>query len=207
VDRNFFEIAWSLNRQFGPEGLYRDLPLYNFADNHDVDRVASLLTEPAHLGTLSCLLFAMPGVPSVYYGSEWGIEGKKNHSDRPLRPSLDLETVSRESPNGWLCDVIKRLAAIRAGSPALITGDYTQLHVASMQLAFIRQCPRESVIVAVNADAEPVRMELELPGGAPKGTFRDLLEPGRLYAVAGGRLLLPDVPAQWARVLTSVPAA
>ena len=39
-DRNYFEIAYSLNRQFGERGLYRDLPLYNFADNHDVDRVA-----------------------------------------------------------------------------------------------------------------------------------------------------------------------
>ena len=61
VDANFFEIAWSLNRQFGPQGLYRDLPLYNFADNHDVDRVASLLPEPAHLRTLYSLLFTMPG--------------------------------------------------------------------------------------------------------------------------------------------------
>src|SRR5262249_18836066 len=38
-DRNYFEIAYSLNRQFGPEGIYRDLFLTSFVDNHDVDRV------------------------------------------------------------------------------------------------------------------------------------------------------------------------
>jgi cyclomaltodextrinase / maltogenic alpha-amylase / neopullulanase len=205
AEGNFFEIAWSLNRQFGPEGLYRDLPLYNFADNHDVDRVASLLPEKSHLGTLSCILFTMPGVPSVYYGSEWGIEGRKNHSDRPLRPPLDLVTVKKESPNSWLAGVIARLAEVRAGSAALTTGDYTQLHVASLQLAFLRSCPQESVIVAVNAGAQPTRMDLEMPGGAPRGAYRDLLEPGRSFSVSGGRLLLPDVPARWARVLSSSP--
>jgi len=207
AEANFFEIAWSLNRQFGPQGLYRGLPLYNFADNHDVDRVASLLPVKAHLGTLSCILFTMPGVPSIYYGSEWGIEGKKNHSDAPLRPSLDLEVVARESPNRWLAEVISKLAGVRARSPALTTGDYTQLHVASLQLAFLRRCPAESVIVAVNADAKPARMDLELPGGAPHGAYTDLLEPGRSFRVSGGRLLLAEVPARWARVLSNSPVS
>ncbi|HEX7568085.1 MAG TPA: alpha-amylase family glycosyl hydrolase, partial [Anaerolineaceae bacterium] len=99
VDRNYFEIAYALNRQSGPGGIYRDLLLYNFADNHDVDRVASSLANPAHLYTLYILLFSMPGVPSIYYGSEWGIEGKKsNGSDLPLRPWLDLDQLARQAP-------------------------------------------------------------------------------------------------------------
>jgi glycosidase len=69
VDRNYFEIGYSLNRQFGPDGLYRHLPLYNFVDNHDVNRVMSYLKNPAHLYPLYCLLFTMPGIPSIYYGS------------------------------------------------------------------------------------------------------------------------------------------
>ena len=77
LDKNYFEIAYTLKRQFGEDGLYRDLPLYVFADNHDVNRVASRLKNPAHLYPLYCLLFTMPGVPSIYYGSEWGIEGER----------------------------------------------------------------------------------------------------------------------------------
>ncbi|HSQ41373.1 MAG TPA: alpha-amylase family glycosyl hydrolase, partial [Fibrobacteraceae bacterium] len=48
-DKNLFEIAWSLNRQYGPEGIYRQLQLCNFADNHDVTRVSSILKDPAYL--------------------------------------------------------------------------------------------------------------------------------------------------------------
>ncbi|MFY0574859.1 alpha-amylase family glycosyl hydrolase [Cystobacter fuscus] len=74
-DRNYFEIAYSLQRQFGENGIYRDLLLYNFVDNHDVNRIASTLKDPAHLLPLHLMLFTIPGVPSIYYGSEWGQEG------------------------------------------------------------------------------------------------------------------------------------
>ena len=80
ADRNFFEIAYALNRQSGPAGIYKDLQLYTFSDNHDVNRVASNLVSPAHLYPLYCLLFTMPGIPSVYYGSEWGIDGRRSPS-------------------------------------------------------------------------------------------------------------------------------
>ncbi|MXQ12337.1 alpha-amylase family glycosyl hydrolase [Microvirga makkahensis] len=48
-DRNLFEVAHSLTRQFGHGGLYEGLLLYNFADNHDVERIASRLKEAGHL--------------------------------------------------------------------------------------------------------------------------------------------------------------
>lgn len=87
-DRNYFEIAYSLDRQSGPEGIYRDLALYTFADNHDVDRVASRLRDPAHLYPLHALLFTMPSVPSVYCGGEWGLPGRKApDSDAPRSTS------------------------------------------------------------------------------------------------------------------------
>ena len=31
------------------------------------------------------ILFGMPGVPCVYYGSEWGMEGGKEDGDAALR--------------------------------------------------------------------------------------------------------------------------
>jgi glycosidase len=68
-DANYFEIAYTLRRQFGHYGLCQGRNLYSFADNHDVDRLASRLTNPAHLYPVYCLLFTMPGAPSIYYGS------------------------------------------------------------------------------------------------------------------------------------------
>jgi cyclomaltodextrinase len=205
-DHNYFEIAHSLNRQFGEHGLYRDLPLYNFADNHDVDRVATSLREPAHLYPLYCLLFTMPGVPSLYYGSEWGIAGSKTSgSDRALRPSLELEQAARESPHPQLAASIVRLAGVRAQSRALRCGGYRPLFVGPEQFAFERRTEGETVLVAVNAAGEPAALSVPAPAGgaaspAAASAFTDLLNAGDSLQADGGRLRL-EVPPRWARVL------
>ena len=76
---NMFEIVHSLLRQFGPENwtLYKGKHLLSFVDNHDVTRVASILTNEKHLPLIYALMFGMPGIPCVYYGSEWGAKGEE----------------------------------------------------------------------------------------------------------------------------------
>ncbi|MBN1284814.1 MAG: alpha-glucosidase C-terminal domain-containing protein [Anaerolineae bacterium] len=200
VDENYFEIAYALNRQFGEGGLYRDLPLYAFADNHDVNRVASNLTDPAHLYPLYALLFTMPGVPSIYYGSEWGIAGRKlNGNDGPLRPHLEPGAAARTAPHPGLAPAIARLAQIRRRSDALRHGAYRQLYVAHRQLAFARDTPGESVIVAINAAGEPAAFDLPVPGGCE---LVDWLNEGERCAVRGGRVRV-EVPPAWARVMVA----
>ncbi len=201
VDKNYYELAYALNRQFGEGGLYRHAPLYAFADNHDVNRVASTLTNPAHLYPLYCLLMTMPGVPSVYYGSEWGIEGKKtDHSDAPIRPPLDLIEAARSAPHRDLDTAIARLAHIRRNTPALRYGDYTQLFVASEQMAFARHTREDYLIVAVNASNKPAPFDLLIPGSDHKELV-DLLNPGDTYWVRQGKVQIPAVPPCWARIL------
>ena len=164
-DHNYFEIAYALNRQFGPQGVYRELPLYNFVDNHDVDRVASALTDPAHLYPLYALLFTMPGVPSIYYGSEWGLAGKRTpHSDAALRPTLALAETARSATQPDLPAAIARLARLRHNSPALRHGDYLQLHIDHGQFAFARRSAEETLVVAINASGTPVAIDLPVPG-------------------------------------------
>ncbi len=201
VDKNFFEIAFSLNRQFGPQGIYRDLALYNFADNHDVDRVANKLENPAHLHPLYCLLFTMPGIPSIYYGSEWGLTGTRSESsDRDLRPNLDLEKLWQNAPDPHLPVTIQKLSRIRKASAALQEGDYQQLLVAPEQLVFARQTAGQTVIVQINAAAEPARFDIGVPfpGSAQ---LVDLLNEGETTSLTDGRLINTVAP-QWARILT-----
>lgn len=200
VDKNYFEIAYSLKRQFGAEGLYRNLPLFNFADNHDVNRVASNLTTPAHLYPLYCLLLTMPGVPSIYYGSEWGLTGKRTPSeDAMLRPCLDLATARQNAPAPNLERVIARLAAIRRGSDALKYGEYQQVYVSHEQFAFLRQSEHEKVLVVLNAAATPVALDLPLPCSTTHAV--DLLNPGEVFYMTDNRLMLPSMPSCWGRIL------
>ena len=100
-----------------PGGIYRGLRLYNFTENHDVDRLASTLTDPRHLFNVHTLLYTMPGVPSLYYGGEWAVEGKRTKwSDVDLRPCLDLGEM--ENRDQALCGHLARLARLRAAFPA-----------------------------------------------------------------------------------------
>jgi cyclomaltodextrinase / maltogenic alpha-amylase / neopullulanase len=199
-DRNYFELAYTLKREFGAEGLYRGIPLYNFADNHDVERVASILKEPAHLYPLHILLMTMPGVPSIYYGSEYGTEGRKTKgTDAPLRPALDPETIARTAPHPELFGVVKKLISIRREYPALRDGDYTQLHVSHEQFAFMRNTQAESIVVAVNAASEPSRIVLTIPGIAD-GRGIDVLNPGESFDIRGGGCAIA-LSSRWGRVL------
>ena len=167
-----------------------------------MDRVASSLANPAHLYTLYILLFSMPGVPSIYYGSEWGIEGKKsNGSDLPLRPRLDLDQLARQAPQPDLPKILVRLARLRQASQALQTGSYCQLFVGPQQMAFIREAGSERVIVALNCAEKPARIELKLPPGC--GSLVDLLNPPARFAAQKETCVL-DVAPNWARILQCV---
>jgi len=107
-DMNLFEISHSLNRQFGTDNsaIYKGLNLLKFVDNHDVSRVATILTNKNHLPLVYGLMFGMPGIPCIYYGSEWGLEGDKKVSDYELIPSFDKPVYND------LSDLIKKLIKI-----------------------------------------------------------------------------------------------
>ena len=201
VDKNYFEIAYALNRQFGSGGLYKDLPLYNFADNHDVNRVASNLTNPSHLFPLYLLLFTMPGVPAIYYGSEWGIEGKRTkQDDTVLRPNLDLKAIQHNAPQPRLPGVIAQLAALRQAHPALRFGSYSQLYVSHEQLAFLRQSQTEAIVVLLNAAETSAAFDLELPFNATRAT--DLFNGNEQFTIEGNRLHIENTGPHWGRVLS-----
>ena len=201
ADKNYFEIAYSLKRQFGPGGVYRGLKLYNFVDNHDVDRVAGSLQQPGWLYPLYCLLFSMPGLPSIYYGSEWGLDARRTRQDdRPVRPCLDLNALRADSPQPDLGAVVARLARIRLETPALRDGDYNELAVAPQQFAFSRSAQNEIVIVLLNAASTSARFDI--PVSLSPGTrLVDLLNPGDEFQVQAGRLRVEQVWPCWARIL------
>ncbi len=203
-DCNFYEIAWSLNRQFGPEGLYRDLNLYAFADNHDVNRVASMLKDPAHLASLYALLFTLPGIPSIYYGSEFGIRGEKTPtSDAPLRPALDLASPYSAPDSQNLLPILQQLIALHKHSTALKQGDYVPLHVAHEQFVFARVAADEGVVTLVNSSAQAVNVTITLPT-LNTTTLVNALDPARAYSIQQGGECEVDLP-EFSFVLLKTP--
>src|SRR5699024_7784195 len=165
------------NRQYGPEQwcIYRGKHLMTFADNHDVSRLATILTNKKHIPLAYGLLFGMPGIPCIYYGSEWGEEGQKApDNDYALRPCFE-----EPKPNE-LTAFIKALIALRRESDALCNGTYHNVVITNHQLVFERRTESERVLVAINAsDAEYTVGSHEL-----NGTFsRMLTYPGEFKAL------------------------
>lgn len=185
---NLFEIGHSLQRQFGPEQwtLYKGKHLLSFLDNHDVTRIASMLNDPHHLIPAYGLLFGMPGVPALYYGSEWGIQGRKDQGDDALRPAL-------EAPQ-WndLTDAIAAMAKARKESPALCSGSFRNIVLTNRQIIFERCWENERVLVAVNADSVPYTAHFD----ARAGRATDLIT-GKLHDFGGGSQLPPYSVAFW----------
>ncbi len=198
-DANYFEIAHGLKQQFGENGVYRDLILYNFIDNHDVDRIASKLKDPAHLYPIYLMLFTMPGIPSIYYGSEWGIMGvKERWTDTPLRPALDLFEMEMAAPHPALTSGISKLAQIRQGSEALKVGSYHEIFVDHKQIVFLRGTQEEQVLIGLNSDSEEREVDIVLPGTA--GLLIDKLNMGDVFVIKDGQVKMP-LPPRWGRIL------
>ena len=148
---NMFEIAHSLHRQYGADQwcIYRGKHLMSFVDNHDVTRLASILTNKNHIPLAYGLLFGMPGIPCLYYGSEWGEEGvKAPDNDYALRPCFE-----KPEPNE-LTELIKQLIAIRQSSDALCNGSYRNVVLTNHQLVFERMSDKEKILVAINASGD-----------------------------------------------------
>ncbi|HAB61514.1 MAG TPA: alpha-amylase, partial [Lachnospiraceae bacterium] len=141
-DHNYFEIAHTVKRLFDSnEGVIKNANLYSFVDNHDVDRIYSKLTNKAHLIPVYIMLYTLPGVPSIYYGSEFGIEGKKeNNSDDGVRPRLVLSDIIEKSSKltKELIKLLVALASIRKDKQTLQQGEYKELCLTNRQYSFTR---------------------------------------------------------------------
>ena len=163
-DHNYFEIAHSLQRQFSQGGIYQKLTLYSFLDNHDVDRIASQLKDKNHLKNCYTLMYCMPGVPSVYYGSEWGAEGRRTRNDdRPLRPELNLGRIENadEDLNNW----IAKLGKIRSALEPLQFGSYKKDYIRNEQLVFSRSYNSHTVYIALNLSQNDSEVSFNAAGG------------------------------------------
>ena len=131
-----------------------------------MDRLASKLNNKAHLFPEYTLLYTLPGIPSIYYGSEWGIEGKKEGgNDDPLRPALDLAEMEEKYKDCQLTGHIKMLGRLKKELSPLSEGKYRELLLTNRQYAFARIQDDKAVIVAVNNDENPAQVSIPVPVG------------------------------------------
>ena len=115
------------------------------------------------------VLFCHAGHPlHLLRVSEWGALGEKHQGDQALRPCFEKPEENR------LTEYLGKLSKIKSGCKALKDGGFQNLTLRNKQWIFARQCPEETVIVAVNAEGGP------LPdGSAPTTAPPPSCSPGR----------------------------
>lgn len=200
-DHNFFEIAHTVKRLYGMGGNRPDgLKLYNFVDNHDVERIYTKLTNKAHYFPVHVMLYTLPGIPSIYYGSEFGIEGRKERgSDDSLRPALNYEEYKDAVENNACTRLIAALGRIRQENPALSYGDYQEVVLTNRQYGYTRSYMGTTIAVSVNNDDNDAAMSLPVNGadayvGALSGQ-KVKVENGRIHVTVqanSGEIWIPE---------------
>ncbi len=185
---NMFEIMHSLLRQFGPEDwtLYRGKHLLSFVDNHDVTRVASILSDEKHLPLIYAMAFGMPGIPCVYYGSEWGAKAQKSEGDPALRACFEAPQWNE------LSEWIRKLAEAKKNSNALQYGAFRSVVLNNKNCIYERKTDTERVLVAINADSSEFVAHFD----AGCGKAVDLIT-GEEHDFGGGSTLPPYSAYFW----------
>lgn len=180
-DHNFFEIAHNVRRlqNIGAR-------LYTFLDNHDENRIASKLKEKAHLPLAWLLLYTLPGIPSVYYGDEWAMEGVRTRdSDRALRPAISMENGQKLDCE--LTELIRQLGHIHTEHECFHGGQYQELLLTNRQYAFSRSSKNSLTVTAANSDDG--ESTLSIPVGVSAGQAVNLID-GTSIPFENGRLTL-----------------
>lgn len=173
-DYNYFEIAHTIKHLFEMIGNNtNNINLYNFVDNHDVERIYTKLKNKDHFYPVHVLLYTLPGIPSLYYGSEFGIEGKKEKgSDDSLRPHLALHDFSDAYTDNPCTSLITKLGKIRQETKELSYGEYQERVLTNRQFAFSRTLEGNAVLVSVNNDDTEASFTIT---GATSETYKGAL--------------------------------
>ncbi|MFC5263746.1 alpha-amylase family protein [Kribbella qitaiheensis] len=173
-DGNFYEFAHALKRH---DELLDTFVPQTFAGNHDVTRIASKLEDERHLGHALAILFAVAGIPSIYYGDEQAFRGVKEErvgGDDAIRPVFPARP-DELAEDGWpTYRLHQRLIGVRRRNAWLVRARTTVEHLTNEAIALRSGEGDNQVLVLLNIGDEDHRFPVELDGFelavAPEGT-------------------------------------
>ncbi|WP_422935541.1 glycoside hydrolase family 13 protein [Sinomonas sp. P47F7] len=156
-------------------------------DTHDTARAATVMV-PGGQDVAALLAFTFTGLPVVFAGDEFGLEGTNGEHSRAPMPWGSV--VPRD-----LRGLYGRLASVRAREAVLREGSLRWLWAEGEALAFVRELPGRTALVVAARGAGSVSLPagvLPVPEGVPEVAVGGLrLE----LADDGGARLASDGPA------------
>ncbi len=99
------------------------------------------------------LQYTLPGVPSIYYGDEIGLQGGKDPFCRA--------PFNWDSPDAELYEFYKTLGKIRKENACFINGEFIPLPDSDLgHIAFLRQSKNNTLLICVNRWCDSVNIQL-----------------------------------------------
>lgn len=180
---NYADLLPALHLTDGP---YRNpYELMTFYDNHDMARLAA---SDAGFIDANNLLFTVRGIPVVYYGSEVGfMRGKAEHAGN--RNYFGQEAVDAAHAS-VIHENLRRIARIRAQSPALQRGLQVNLEFSGDRAAFYRvyQQRERQQIALVLLNKGDVPQKFRIARYLQPGIWRSEPAQRRQHVAPGGAL-------------------
>jgi glycosidase len=159
-DGNFHELDWALTRH--NEFLDAFVPM-TFVGNHDVTRIASQLTDPAHVEHALVLLLTTGGTPSIYAGDEVAYRGVKEErfgGDDAVRPEFGSPHEGVGEHGAQVFRTHQHLIGLRRRHPWLHTARTTPLSVSNRGYVYETRSEKDVLVVALNIDDEALPVSL-----------------------------------------------
>lgn len=177
-----------------------------FIDNHDVPRFIGT-AEPDEEGRMRlelalAYLFTVPGIPTLYYGTEIGLPGGGDPDNRRAMPWAASDDATSRS----LLEHTRRLATLRQQEDVLRRGDFERISADADHILYVRRYGDELAVVGLNVSGETIA--LALPGAdlrVPPGTaLRPALGTDQVPRVEGADVIV-EIPARGAAVWIARP--
>jgi len=186
------ELGWRIDNMMQVHANPWLMP--TFIDNHDVDRFLSESNEPALRQALLAIL-TLPGIPTIYYGTEQGFTGRRDAMFASGYGSDGRDHFDTDAP---LFQYLKAAIALRRDNRVLSRGTPAVLHADQNVLVWRMGDGTGSVLVVFNTAEIPQSLDA-LDTGLAAGTG---LEP--LFSIDGeAPVLTADASGQ---VSLSLPA-
>ncbi|MEY3028903.1 MAG: hypothetical protein RL198_300 [Actinomycetota bacterium] len=145
----------------------------NALDTHDTGRFKTF-TLPGAQRVAAGLQFSFPGIPMIFAGDEFGLDGWNGESSRTPIP-----WNGERSSDASLIDWYSELAALRKRHPALVTGSFRWLYASDEAVAFLRETPRERLLVLATRGRDP-EFAIDMVAVDGVGSARNLFGGGEL---------------------------
>jgi pullulanase len=120
--------------------------LMNFLGTHDTERIINILGSEQKVCLAYALLAFLPGLPTIYYGDEVGMEGGKDPLNRQCFP-WDKE-------NREVLSFFKKINNARLKLQCLKNGDFIPVIVEKDLFGFYRSNKDEKCLFIINISSE-----------------------------------------------------